>query len=126
MATKYDTPIDMPIVLQRLRPGSEYHWKGDGWGTYADIGDWRDPHTTKPTEAELYAEWDLYQAEVARQTDDEIALHNRLTTLAASTAGLQADQLSAVQVRALLTLLLWRAGAIQADGTVRDLAEWVV
>lgn len=126
MTTPFDTRIDMPLVLQRLRPNSEYHWKSDGWGTYADIGEWRDPHTAKPTEAELYAEWDVYLAEVARQTANEITLHNRLMALASSTAGAAVDQLSAGQVRALLTLLLWRAGALHADGTVRPITEWII
>lgn len=126
MTTPFDTPIDMPVVLQRLRPNSEYHWKSDGWGTYADIGEWRDSHTTKPTEAELYAEWDIYRAEIARQTADESTLHDHMMALASSAAGAAVDQLSAEQVRALVTLLLWRAGAINADGTVRPVVEWRV
>ena len=56
--------IDWQLVIWRLRPTSEYHWKGDSSnGTYADIGEWRDPETTKPTEQECLDEWDVYLVE---------------------------------------------------------------
>ncbi|MBK9751800.1 MAG: hypothetical protein IPO91_34250 [Chloroflexi bacterium] len=32
---------------------------------YASIGEWRDPNTTKPTQAECDAEWAIYQQEEA-------------------------------------------------------------
>lgn len=58
--------IDWRLVLGRLRPTSEYHWLGDGMSdSYASIGEWRDPETTKPTEQECLDEWDVYVAEKA-------------------------------------------------------------
>ena len=66
--------IDWGLILGRLRPASSYHWLGDGMNdTYASIGEWRDTNTTKPTEAECLAEWDVYLIEKAAQ-DVETAL----------------------------------------------------
>lgn len=61
--------VDYPLVLSRLRPTSEYHLKGSGF-SYADIGDWRDPNTSKPSDAECVAEWAVYQAEKTAQEAD--------------------------------------------------------
>jgi hypothetical protein len=61
--------IDIQLMLGRLRPNSEYQWKGNGLGTYEDIGQWRDSKTTKPTLAEIQAEWTRYQTERQAETD---------------------------------------------------------
>lgn len=60
--------IDVRLVLGRLRPTSEYHWKGGrgdkGYAALSEaIGAWRDEQTSPPTEAELIAEWEAYTAE---------------------------------------------------------------
>jgi len=64
--------IDFQRMVGRLRPDSEYQWKGNGLGRYEDIGEWRDPDTYRPTLEEIQAEWDRYlleqQAEVDRET----------------------------------------------------------
>lgn len=66
MATPTTTKIDIPLMLGRLVPTAEYHWKGNGYGTYADIGEWRSPEIPKPTESAVYAEWDVYLAQKAQ------------------------------------------------------------
>jgi len=44
--------------------GITYQWLGqDSFGTYADIGEWYDSNTTKPTEQECLDEWDVILAE---------------------------------------------------------------
>lgn len=63
MSTLLDTKIDIPLMLSRLAPTAEYHWRGNGYGLYSDIGEWRSPDILKPTEAEVYAEWDIYLLE---------------------------------------------------------------
>lgn len=63
MATAITTKIDIPLVLGRLVPLAEFQWKGDGFGLYSDIGEWRSPAIPKPTESAVYAEWDVYLAE---------------------------------------------------------------
>lgn len=48
-----------------------------------------------------------------------------IKTAAQSAVGLQLTDLTAGQVKALLAALLWRAGAVNPDGTVRPLGEWL-
>lgn len=59
--------VDIRLVLGRLRPGSAYHWRGSGatGNDYSAIGDWLDAATTKPTPAEILAEWGVVQQERA-------------------------------------------------------------
>ena len=61
--------MDIILVIGRLRPTSAYHFtgKGDGEDGYEAIGKWRDPLTTKPTEAECLAEWEVVLQERAAQ-----------------------------------------------------------
>lgn len=66
MSTPTTNPIDIPLMLGRLVPLAEYHWKGSGFGLYSDIGEWRTPEIPKPSEAEVYAEWDIYLVEKAQ------------------------------------------------------------
>ena len=64
--------IDWRLVLGRLRPKSEYHWRGNGLDdTYASVGEWRDPNTTKPPEQECLDEWDIYLVEKAAGDAEE-------------------------------------------------------
>lgn len=74
MATPTTTKIDIPLILGILAPSAEYHWKGDGWGVYADIGAWRSPAIPQPSESEIYVAWDAYlissAAEAANAAND--------------------------------------------------------
>src|SRR3990172_3770213 len=56
---------DIRLVLGRLRPSSEYHWKGGPFDDYSQIGEWRDLLTAKPTLAEIETEWNVYLTEKA-------------------------------------------------------------
>lgn len=125
MATSTTTKIDIPLMVWRLAPKGEFHWKGNGYGTYADIGEWRSPEITKPTEGAVYAEWDVYQAEQAQAATDAATLRALVVSLANSAVGIRIDALIAIQVRALAAILFWEAGAINPDGTIRPLAQWV-
>lgn len=60
--------IDVRLALWRLRPTSAYRWIGTlgdkGYTALAEaVSEWRDANTTMPTEAELIAAWEAYQAE---------------------------------------------------------------
>ena len=73
--------IDWRLVLYRLRPGSEYHWLGDGMNdSYASIGEWRDSQTTKPTEQECLDEWAIYVVEKAALDAEETQLEENEDT----------------------------------------------
>lgn len=60
-------------MVRRLRPGCDFHWKGDIRGFYSEIGDWRTPDISKPSEAEVYAAWDAYLEE------QKVVVDSRLT-----------------------------------------------
>lgn len=82
--------VDYRLMLSRLRPGSEYHWKGTSdtptdQEAFDAIGEWRDPNTTKPTKAALDTEWVVYQQE--------------LTAAAATATAARADQLEFLGIK---------------------------
>lgn len=53
------------------------------------------------------------------------ALRAQVVSVAGSAVGVRIDQLTAAQVRGLVALLLFESGALNSDGTVRPLAQWV-
>jgi len=55
----------------------------------------------------------------------EQTLRETVKTTAQSAVGVAYDALTAGQVRALFAILLWREGALNNDGTVKPLGEWV-
>ena len=59
--------MDIRLILGRLRPSSEYHWKGGAFDDYSQIGEWRDLSNAKPTLADIEAEWAIYLSEKAIQ-----------------------------------------------------------
>jgi len=66
----------------------------------------------------------LAQAEQqARQ--DTAQLRQQVLNLANSAVGVAVNALTAAQVRALVALLLLKAGALNTDGTVRPLTDWI-
>jgi hypothetical protein len=123
--TTFDAPIDIPLVLGRLAPLAEYHWKANGWGTYSDIGEWRSPDIDKPTEAEVYAEWDLYLKEQTQQRTMHQTHWQALLEMAHGTENIPINQLSNEQLQALLLCLLANSHAIATDGTVKPLDLWL-
>lgn len=66
----------------------------------------------------------LQQQETTRLTDRNAARALVLQT-AASAEGIRFDALTTAQLRALLAILLWREGALDAAGLVRKLTDWV-
>lgn len=87
--------------------------------------------TVVPLTAEEEAQRDAEEAALAAmavanaQTDaDAAALKAQIVTIAQTAVGVRVDLLTAAQVRALVAMLLNRAGAIAADLTIRPLADW--
>jgi len=66
-----------PITLQRLNITGEYHWRTPY--TYANL-EWLDTEVAKPTEAELQAAWDAYQAEGGFEMEQLRRQRNQLLT----------------------------------------------
>jgi len=54
----------------------------------------------------------------------EQTLRETIKTTAQSAVGVAYDALTAAQVRALFAKMLWEAGALNNDGTVKPLGQW--
>ncbi len=95
--------VDIRLVLGRLRPTSEYHWSGDGdFGHTLDvIGEWRDPKTTVPTEAEVLAEWERYLQE---QVAQEQAKAEQSVSLEQSRSKAEANRVSEQDISSATTI----------------------
>ena len=112
-------PIDIRYIVSRLAPGAEFHWKGADFGTYDDIGQWRSPDIPKPTEKEVYAEWDKYQAQLKQQ--EQI-----LKALDAAIVGQDVYHLNTPALQACVALLMMKAQALTMEGKVKPLTEWLL
>lgn len=88
--------------------------------------DWPPPLPTDPTQAEIDAALAAKAAKQQQDLLDAAALRTRVRTLAQSAVGVQIDQLSGAQVRALIAILLHKQSAIDKNGAIRPLTEWVV
>ncbi len=78
-----------------------------------------------PTEAQITAAAAAYDIAEAQRQSEAATLRQQVLTVAQSAVGVSITALTAVQVRSLVAILLWKAGALKPDGTVRLLAEWV-
>jgi hypothetical protein len=103
-------------------PRIDYEIWDDGTGPY--IAQWNLPQP-QPTVAQLQAAESAYDAAESQRQADASTLRQQVVTLAQSAVGVRVDQLTAGQVRALQALLLRNAGALNADGTIKPLAQWV-
>jgi len=89
--------------------------------------DWiaqRGPLPIDPTPEQSAAAIAARVAAQQQADSDALALRQRVRALAQSAVGIQIDQLTAVQVRALIAVLLQKAGAIDKSGAIRPLSEW--
>lgn len=87
--------------------------------------DWPPPLPSDPTAPEIAAAIAARQAAEQQARADAIALRSQIVTTAQSAVGISLTALTAPQVRSLLALLLWKAGGVKPDGTVRPLVEWL-
>lgn len=87
--------------------------------------DWPPPLPTEPTPEQIAAAIAARALAAQQAAQDAAALRQRVLTLAQSAVGVQIDALTAPQVRALIAILLWQAGAIDRAGAVRPLGQWV-
>ena len=78
--------MDFQGIIQRLRPYSPYLLKDGGGALYSDILEWRDPNTTKPTEAECNIEWGVMLAvchmlQVQHKNDQGLMLYVHMSLM---------------------------------------------
>jgi hypothetical protein len=86
----------------------------------ATVLEWHQPGP-RPDFVQIVADDD---AAAAQEAQAEAALRTRVRALAQSAVGVQIDQLSAPQVRALIAILLYKQGAIDKNGATRPLVDW--
>lgn len=87
-------------------------------------GDWPPPLPTEPTEADIAAAIAAREAAERQAEADAAALRQKVVTVAQSAVGQTIDNLTAGQVRALMAVLLWKAGALDKTGAVQPLGSW--
>ena len=87
--------------------------------------DWPPPLPTDPTQAEIDAAIAARAAARQQAKLDAAALQQKIVTVAQSAVGQSIDTLTAAQVRALVAVLLYRAGALDKTGVVQPLRTWV-
>lgn len=76
----------------------------------------------------LLADWPTVQAELATHEAERTQaaqLRQQIIQSAQSAVGIALGALTAQQRNSLIALLLWKAGALNRDGTVKALEEWV-
>jgi hypothetical protein len=79
--------------------------------------------TTKTSEEDLVRE--IVGAHKGDEKSTRQTMVENIKTVAQSAVGLPLTDLSAPQVKALLACLLYHAGGVKDDGTVRPLGEWI-
>jgi hypothetical protein len=118
--------VELWKALKQLYPDAvpfvDYEIRDDGSGAY--IAAWH-LQAPQPTEAELAAAIVAYDAAQQTAATEASALRTRVVNLAQSAVGVQIDLLSAAQRNALLAALLYKTGAIDKNGAIRPLQDWV-
>ena len=92
----------------------------DGLNITLDFAEALAVHEENDITAYFSAEQDLPTVE-GRIAND--GLRDAVKTLAQSTAGVALNDLTALQIKVLVAILLWQAGAIDADLKIKPLAE---
>lgn len=87
--------------------------------------DWPPPLPGDPTPAQSAAALAAMAATDAQAKTDAALLRARVLAQAQSAVGVQIDQLTAPQIRALVALLLFKQGAIDKSGAVLPLVGWL-
>lgn len=85
----------------------------------------RGPLPTDPTQQEIDAAIAAQDAARVQALADAAQLRQQIITLAQSAVGVRVDALTAAQVRALFAIVLWQEGALDKNGVVRPLADWI-
>jgi hypothetical protein len=117
-ALKFLYPNAQPLVDYVIRDDS------DGRGPYIDPLAWHLPDPI-PGLAQLQTASDAFDAAQAQRQADAAALRQKVLNVAQSAVGQGIDTLTAVQVRALMACLLFKAGALDKAGVVQPLSEWL-
>lgn len=112
--------IDIRLALDLETPGAAYGWRGGDPSDYSQV-EWRDQVIVQPTIEALNAVWATYESDQATDGETWAAIK----TTAGTAVGVNYGALTATQLRSLFAILLYRADALDKNGNVRPLGEWV-
>lgn len=112
--------MDIARAIAKINSTAEYRLTSAQAQSAADIIEWRGPGP-QPTEAQLDAAWSEIQAEDAEQQSTADAI---LGT-ASGAVGKVVTNLTSAERNSLLAVLMFSVGAIDRQGKVRPLNEWV-
>lgn len=85
----------------------------------------RGPLPADPTPEQVQAALAARRAAEQQAAQDAAALRQLVRTKAQSAVGVAIDDLLVGQLRALVAILLHKEGALDKDGKIRPLSEWV-
>lgn len=75
--------------------------------------------------AQRDAERAASEAANAQNDTDAATLRNKVVPIIQSAVGVSIDNLTAAQRNGLIVALLWNAGALNPDGTIKPLGQWI-
>lgn len=110
---QYDDGVDRVLYLE----GEIVHTM--------EARDWPPPLPTDPTPAEIAAAIAARAAERAARSTEAAQLRQQVIARAQAVVGVRATDLTAAQLRDLFVAILWDAGALNPDLTVRALRDWM-
>jgi hypothetical protein len=88
--------------------------------------DWPPPLPSDPTPQQIATAIAARQAAEAKRHTDAIALRQRVIGVAQTTVGQPVDApFTTAQLRALLAVLLYKAGALDDAGVIKELNQWL-
>jgi GAF domain-containing protein len=100
----------------------DFQLQDDGEGPYIAAWNLPDPQPDEATLAQAAADY-LAAAIAAEQARQQ--LRDQIKTLAQSAVGETLDNLTQAQLKSLVAILLWKAGAVANDLTINPLSDWV-
>lgn len=109
-------------VVNRIGPNT-YHWTDE-----VNSGDFTWQDDVIEVDDQYLALIATIQAAIARATQTKPArapVLRRIKALARSTVGINLEDLTNLQIKALLAVLLYDARAIDDNGRIRPLKDWV-
>jgi len=110
---------DIRLLLERLRPGADYRWKG-GAESDASKVDWRDGVLIEPTQAE----YDTEQLVLDTETTNKATLTAAQRARVLPVVNREFSDLTTAEKDACLERLLNAAGAFKRNGDFRPLPQW--
>ena len=114
--------MDLALAIEEARPGARYRLNKSVPPDQAII-EWRGPGD-EPTQKELESALQIYSEQEAAEQAASDQLKANIVTTARSAVGVILNDLSQAQTRALLAVILWKAGGVAPDMTVKPLKDW--